>query len=229
MVKVTILIPCFNEQETVGEVIDRVRSIDCPFEKEILVIDDGSTDRSKDKIREHSRGTVRLIAHSYRMGKGSAIKTGFREATGDIVVIQDSDMEYFPTNIPRLVEPIISGTANIVYGSRFLGSIKGMSLRHKIGNKVLSSATSLLFGAWTTDVMTGHKAFSVEVLPDIALHSKDFVVELEITAKLLKKGYKIYEMPIPYEYRRKGESKISWLDGFRAFFWLIKFWASSLL
>ena len=220
--KVTILIPCFNEEETIGEVMERVRRLKTEFEKEILVVNDESTDESEKKIREFDNSEVRMISHSHNRGKGAAVRTGIENATSQVAVIQDADLEYFPENIPGLVGPILEGEADIVYGSRFLGTIKGMSLRHRIGNIVLSVVTSLLYKTRITDVMTGHKAFVIRDVRDIQLNCKRFEVELEITIKLLKRGKRILEIPIPYEYRRRGESKISWKDGFSALFWLFK-------
>ncbi len=220
--KVTILIPCFNEEETIGEVIERVRKLKTKFKKEILVVDDGSTDGSEEKIREYGDEKVRLINHSCNRGKGVAIQTGLDNARGGIVVIQDADLEYSPENIPRLVNPIIEGETSIVYGSRFLGTIKGMSLRHRFGNIVLSTTVSLLYNTRLTDVMTGHKAFAIREMRNIQLDCKKFEIELEMTVKLLKRRREIIEIPIPYEYRRRGKSKISWKDGLTAFFWLLK-------
>lgn len=220
--KVTILIPCFNEEQTIGQVIERIMKIDAPFEKEVLVVNDGSTDQSEQKIREIGNDAVRLINHPSNMGKGAAIQTGFENTTGKVIVIQDADLEYFPENIVKLVAPILEGKTDIVYGSRFLGTIRGMSLRHRIGNIVLSAVTSLLYGTNITDVMTGHKAFDIKDVRDIRLDCKKFEVELELTVEFLKRKKKILEIPIPYEYRRRGKSKISWKDGLAAFFWLLK-------
>ena len=220
--KVTILIPCFNEEETISEVIERVRKLRTTFEKEILVVNDGSTDESEKIIREFENDEVYLISHPNNKGKGAAVRTGFMKATGQILAIQDADLEYFPENIPHLVQPILEGEAEVVYGSRFLGTIRGMRILHKIGNIVLSTTTSLLYRTNITDVMTGHKAFAVQDMKDIQLNCRRFEFELEITTKLLKKGKRILEIPIAYEYRRRGKSKISCKDGFKTFFWLLK-------
>ena len=184
--KVTILIPCFNEEETIGEVIERVSKLKTDFEKEILVVNDGSTDGSEQKIGEFDNSEVRLISHPHNRGKGAAVRTGFENTTGQIIVIQDADLEYFPENIPRLVEPILEGKAEIVYGSRFLGTIKGMNLRHRIGNTLLNITTSLLYKTRITDVMTGHKAFALWAVKDIELDCRRFEIELEMTVKLRK-------------------------------------------
>jgi glycosyltransferase involved in cell wall biosynthesis len=221
-VKVTILIPCFNEEDTIGEVVTRVKNLKTDFEKEILIVNDGSTDASEQKIRELGNDDICLINHPHNSGKGTAVKTGFENATGQIIVIQDADLEYFPENIPLLVKPILEGKADIVYGSRFLGTIKGMSFRHRIGNMILSIAASLLYNERITDVMTGHKAFDIRDAKDIQLDCRKFETELELTVRFLKRKKKILEIPIPYEYRRRGKSKISWKDGFTALLWLLK-------
>ena len=220
--KITILIPCFNEEDTIGQVIERVMDIENSFEKEVIVVNDGSTDGSEQKVRELGNDQVRLISHPRNRGKGAAIRTGIENATGQIIVIQDADLEYFPENIPRLVKPILEDKADIVFGSRFLGTIRGMSFRHRIGNRVLSATTSFLYETRITDVMTGHKAFNIRDAKDIQLDCKRFETELELTVKFLKRHKRILEVPIPYEYRRKGKSKISWKDGFTALFWLLK-------
>lgn len=218
--KISVVIPCHNEEDTIREVVERVKRIEMRNNIEILVVDDGSTDSSMKRITKFK--DVRIVRHASRCGKGEAIKTGLEKATGEIFIVQDADLEYLPENIPILTEPIIEQESDIVYGSRFLGTIKGMSLRHRIGNIVLSLMTSLLYFTRITDVMTGHKAFRIGVIKDMRFESKKFEWELEVTTKLLKKGKKILEVPIPYEYRKKGKSKIYWKDGFTTLFWLIK-------
>jgi len=218
--KISIVIPCHNEEDTVAEVIERVKNVKLGCASEILVVDDGSTDNSR-KVIEGIEG-VRLIVHENKRGKGATIKTAMRHATGDVIVVQDADLEYFPENLPRIIAPIKENKAKIVYGSRFLGSIKGMSIRHRIGNIILTLTTCLLYFVRITDVMTGHKAFVAEVLQDVELQARGFGFEVEFTGKILGKGYKIYEVPILYEYRQKGQAKISWRDGFKTLFWLIK-------
>ena len=218
--KITIIIPCHNEEETIAEVVCRVCDINIPDQKEIIVVDDGSTDGSAKSVPT-KKGII-LVRHSSRRGKGAAIRSGLQKAHGEIIVVQDADLEYLPENIPRLIEPIQSGSVDVVYGSRFLGSIKNMSIGHYFGNIVLSLLTLLVCQKVITDVMTGHKAFRTDVLRDTNLDAKGFGVELELTVKLISRSMKILEIPIEYDYRKKGVSKISWRDGFKAVFWLFR-------
>ncbi len=218
--KVSIIIPCFNEEETISEVIKRVKSVELGVEKEIVVVDDGSTDSSFERANKHN-GVV-VLRHERNMGKGVAVKTGIVHSTGDIIVIQDADLEYFPEDIPRIIEPLLRGEVDAVFGSRFMGSMEGMSLSHRIGNKVLSWATRALFGAKITDMMTGYKAFKRELVSEVELKSRRFEFEPEITAKLLKKGARVVEVPIKYSVRKFGEAKIRWKDGLICLWWLLK-------
>ncbi|MHA1580419.1 MAG: glycosyltransferase family 2 protein [Candidatus Freyarchaeota archaeon] len=218
--RITILIPCYNEENSILEVIDMVKSVDLGYPKEIIVVDDGSEDSSVEKVK--TRTGVKLLLHGKNQGKGKAIQTGLKHATGDIVVIQDADLEYFPKDIPLLLAPLIKGEADVVYGSRFLGKPEGMSFSHNIGNRVLSWATRILYGNSITDMMTGYKAFFKTDLEGVSLESRGFEFEPEITVKLLKKGKKITEVPISYSYRKKGKAKIGWKDGIICFWWLIK-------
>ncbi|MEM3465358.1 MAG: glycosyltransferase family 2 protein [Candidatus Jordarchaeales archaeon] len=218
--KVSIIIPCFNEEETISDVIERVKRVDLGLEKEVIVVDDGSTDSSFEKASKHD-GVI-VVRHERNMGKGAAVKTGIAHSTGDVIVIQDADLEYLPEDIPGLLVPLLRGEADAVYGSRFLGSIEGMSLSHMLGNRVLSWATRILFGARITDMMTGYKLFRREVVDGLELKSKRFEFEPEITAKLLKRGVRIVETPIRYSARKKGEAKIRWKDGLICLWWLVK-------
>lgn len=218
--KVSIIIPCFNEEGTISEVIERVKRVDLGLEKEIVVVDDGSTDSSFEKASSHSGVTV--VRHERNMGKGAAVKTGIAHSTGDIVVIQDADLEYLPEDIPGLLAPLLRGEADVVYGSRFIGKIEGMSLSHRLGNRVLSWATQVLFGSNITDMMTGYKAFKREAVEGLELKARRFEFEPEVTAKLLKRGAKIVEVPINYSVRKIGEAKIRWRDGLTCLWWLLK-------
>jgi len=218
--RITILIPCYNEENSILEVINMVKSVDLGYPKEIIVVDDGSEDSSVEKIRTQTG--VKLLLHEKNQGKGKAIQTGLKHATGDIVVIQDADLEYFPKDIPLLLAPLLKREADVVYGSRFLGKPEGMSFSHNIGNRVLSWATRILYGNSITDMMTGYKAFFRTDLEGVSLESRGFEFEPEITVKLLKKGKKITEVPISYSYRKKGKAKIGWKDGVICLWWLIK-------
>jgi len=219
-VTLTIIIPCYNEEDTIAEVIQRVKDVSIPIEKEILIINDGSTDKTPEVLSK-IKG-VRVITHETNQGKGCAIQTGIKNATGNIVIIQDADLEYLPENIPSLIKPIIDGEADVVLGSRFLGQHKGMTKSHFVGNKVLTYATRVLYGHKLTDVMAGYKVFRKEVLESFELKSKEFEIETELVAKALKKNYRIAEVPITYRYRKRGESKIGWKHGFTSLQTLLK-------
>lgn len=214
---VSIIVPVYNEEKTIKLVIEELFNIKnyLPI-MEILVVDDGSTDKTQEIIRNFS--SIRYIKHEKNQGKGAAIRTGIRESSGNVIIIQDADLEYPAKHIPQLVDPILSGEADVVYGSRFRGYYKDMSFLHHIGNRVLSFVTTLLYKNYISDVMTGHKAFSKDVFNNIDLSETGFDIEVELTTKILKYGYKIIEVPIEYSYRCHGTSKIGYLDGVKSFF-----------
>ncbi len=220
MVKVSIVIPCYNEEETVVKVVNKIKTLKLEHNVEIIVIDDCSTDHSTSLIS--SMDDVKLIRHKSNLGKGAAIRTGITNASGDILIIQDADLEYDPMDIPQLLQPILDGKADVVLGSRFKGHINSMTKSHWIGNKFLTFMTSILFGRKITDVMTGYKVFRKQIFDDWEIESNDFQVEVELVTKILEKKYRIVEVPIRYTYREKGESKITWKDGFASLFFLLK-------
>jgi len=220
MVKISIIIPCYNEEKTIVEVINKIRTIKLDHTNEIIVIDDGSTDKSLSLISDFD--DVKLIRHKSNLGKGAAIRTGIKSASGDILIIQDADLEYHPTDIPQLLQPILDNTADVVLGSRFQGQIHKMKKSHLFGNKLLSYFTSILFGQKITDVMTGYKVFRKIIFDDMEVKSNDFQVEVELVSKILEKKYCIVEVPITYTYREKGKSKITWKDGFISLLFLLK-------
>lgn len=220
--KVSIIIPVFNEEKTISELLDLVLKIDFDgMEKEIIVIDDGSNDGTA-KILDDYLKNIKLIRHPNNMGKGSAVRTGLENSTGDIVAIQDADLEYNPSNLPALVKLINDDGHNVVYGSRFLGDIKGMSWSHYIGNKFLTFITRLLYNCTLTDMETCSKIFRRKVLKGVELKSNNFEIEPEITINILKQGYNIHEVPISYFGRDKKSKKISWKDGVSSLIYLIK-------
>ncbi len=221
--KLSVIVPVYNERETVREILERVRAVE--VEKEIIVIDDGSTDGTRDILREEEgRGDVRVIYHPQNRGKGAAIRTGLEHATGDVVLIQDADLEYDPRDYPRLLQPILEGRAEVVYGSRFRGRCESMLFWHALGNKLLTLATNLIYGAALSDMETCYKVFKAEVIKSIPLRARRFEFEPEVTAKVLKRGYRIHEVPISYSGRKHHEGKkITWRDGFTALWTLIKY------
>jgi glycosyltransferase involved in cell wall biosynthesis len=191
------------------------------FEVEPIVVDDGSTDGSYEKLRDMKEVTIER--HERNQGKGAAVATGARRATGEVIVIQDADLEYDPKEIPALVAPILNEKCDIVYGSRFKGNVEGMTFSHYAGNKILSFFTGLLYGAEVSDMMTGHKAFRSSVFKELNLQSPGFEFELEVTVEALRRGYSIYEVPITYSRRKFGEAKIGWVDGFKTLLKLFEF------
>jgi len=209
---VTVVVPTYNEEGTIGQTLSELTRIHSKVRPlEIIVVDDGSSDRTKDEVARFP--SVIYIRHQRNMGKGMALKTGLKIGHGKIVVVQDADMEYSPTEIPQLVKPIFDGRADVVYGSRFIGKRNGMSFSHLVGNVILSKVASMLYQENITDIMTGHKVFSRKVLESLRLKENGFSVEVELTAKVLKNGWKILEIPIDYSYRKHGVAKIRYRDG----------------
>lgn len=222
-VKLSIIIPVFNEQANIEAVIEAVKGIS--IQKEIIVVDDGSTDGTSNILeRYRDDETVRIHSSVLNFGKGTAIRVGLNYASGDVIVIQDADLEYDPMQIPALIQPIVDGKADVVYGSRFSGSIKGMKFANWLANRILTITANLLFRAGITDEATCYKAFRANIIKNIPLKCVRFEFCPEITAKLAKRGVKIDEIPIHYVGRTITEGKkISWKDGFHAIWTLIKY------
>lgn len=232
--KLSIIIPVFNEARTIGEIIKRVKGVKIPdFEKEILIIDDGSVDGTIDQISKSIKGTnIKFLRHDKNQGKGAAVKTGIFNATGDYIIIQDADLEYNPKDIEKLTIPIKNKLSEVVYGTR-LQRLPNLArdertlqfLIHYFGNRFLSLLTSILYGQWITDMETCYKLFPKKALSGIRLNSRGFDFEPEITAKLMKKGYKILEIPIrttPRGYE-EGKKLNTVKDGTIALYTLIKY------
>lgn len=212
---VSIIIPAFNEEKTIGTVLHHIEKLQQEMPSlEVVVVDDGSQDKTVDEIARFS--FARCIRHMENRGKGSALFTGFGAANGDIFVIQDADMEYSPLDIPRLLKPILHDEADVVYGSRMIGDHDGMSLSHYIGNKILSLTSRLLIHAPVTDIMTGHKCMTRQVVDTLTLRENGFEIEIEITAQIFQNGWRFTEIPITYNKRRFGTSKIGYIDGLRS-------------
>jgi glycosyltransferase involved in cell wall biosynthesis len=220
----TVITPVFNERTTVAEVIRRMRAVELPLTLEVIVVDDGSSDGSDKVLRAVEDSTVRVIRHETNQGKGAAIRTGLAQARGDLVLIQDADLEYDPNDWPRLLDPALRGKARVVYGSRFTGERMNMLPLHWVGNRILSLITNVLYSSTLSDMETCYKLFDSQVLEGITIVSDRFEFEAEITAKVLKRGHRIYEVPISYAGREYHEGKkITWRDGFGAVFALFKF------
>lgn len=218
---VSVIVPCFNEADTIATAVEQIAALRSKLDVEIIVVDDGSTDDSFEKLSK--KKGIKVDRHTVNRGKGAAIASGATLATGNVIVIQDADLEYDAGTIPTLVEPILSGKCDIVYGSRFKGDIIGMTCSHFVGNKILSYFTSLLCGAVVTDMMTCQKAFRANVFRSLNLESPRFEFELEVTVEALRKGYSIQEIPIPYSKRKFGEAKIGWSDGFKIMLKLFRY------
>lgn len=224
--KVSIVIPVYNEFRTFQQVLDRVLRAPLPSgcSKEIVVIDDGSTDGTTQALRERPCPGVVLGCHeSGNSGKGTAIRSGIARSTGDIILIQDGDLEYDPSDYARILEPIVSGQADIVYGSRFLGEPVEMALKNRIANRILTAAANLLYGARITDEATAYKAFRAPILRGMRLECRRFEFCPEVTAKVRRLGYAIREVPVTYNARGIAEGKkIRARDGFEALWTLLK-------
>lgn len=226
MPKLSILMPVYNEQTTLREILTQIRSVELPgIDREIIAVDDGSTDGSRAILAEEaSKDDIQVIYHEENRGKGAAVRSAIEHATGDILLIQDADLEYDPRDYPALLNPILEGRVSVVYGSRFLGPRKAMMFWHMMGNKLLTLTTNLLYNAILSDMETCYKCFRAEVVRDMPLRSRRFELEPEITAKILKRGYRIFEVPISYYGREYNEGKkISWRDAPIAFWALLKY------
>jgi glycosyltransferase involved in cell wall biosynthesis len=232
-VTLSVLIPVYNEERTLEEVLRRVRAIEIP--KEIILVDDGSKDRSREilkRLEEESRpgsdplNRLKVIFQPFNQGKGAALKTALSHVTGDVVIVQDADLEYDPKDYPQLLEPVEAGLADVVYGTRFVGggTHRVLFFWHSVGNRALTLISNMLTNLNLSDMEVGYKVFRADVLKGIELKSKRFGFEPEITIKLAKKGCRFYEVPISYHGRTYEEGKkITWKDGLAALFYMIRF------
>jgi glycosyltransferase involved in cell wall biosynthesis len=220
----SVLVPVFNEEATLRQVLDRIRAVELPLGLEIVIVNDASSDGTSRVLAELDDPRIKVFTHPENQGKGAALRTGLAEVTGDIVLVQDADLEYDPNDWPSLLAPIMEGKTSVVYGSRFSGDNDNMSRLHWIGNKFLTVTTTVLYATKLTDMETCYKCFDRRVLEPIHVVSNRFDFEPEITAKVLRQGYRIYEVPISYQGREFDEGKkITWRDGFAALKALVKF------
>jgi len=222
--KLSIVIPVYNEVEHIGEIIKRVQST--KLAKEIIVVDDGSKDGTRDALQKMAgQKKVRVILHERNQGKGAAVVTGLRAAQGDVLLIQDADLEYNPRDYPILLQPIEEGLADVVYGSRFLGAPHRVTMFwHMVANKLLTFMTNILYNTILTDMETGYKVFRREVIDGMIIRAKRFDFEPEFTAKVLKRKYRIFEVPISFNPRDYSQGKkIKLKDAFEAVWTLLKY------
>ena len=225
--KISVIMPVYNEEKTLLEILNKVKNVN--IDKEVIIVNDGSTDKTKEileQVEQHEKNPhVKIFHHEKNQGKGAAIRTGIDKASGDIILIQDADLEYDPKDYKKLIEPIANGKASVVYGSRvFSLTKKDMHTLHYYGNKMLTFVTNVFYNCKLSDMETCYKVFKKDILKNIKLKSKGFEFEPEITAKILKKGYKIYEVPISFKPRSfKEGKKITWIDGLKATYYLVKY------
>jgi glycosyltransferase involved in cell wall biosynthesis len=224
--KLSVVVPIYNEQDTLAEVIRRVQA--APYEKEIIAVDDASTDNSREVLKRlaEANGNLKTFYHEHNQGKGAALRTGFAQVTGDVVIIQDADLEYTPEDYPALLEPIEKGVADVVYGTRLVGGRphRVLFFWHYMGNKVVTTLSNMLTNLNLSDMEVGYKVFKAQVLKDLQIRSNRFGVEPELTAKMAKGRWRIYEVPIQYHGRDYSQGKkITWRDGIAAIFHIIRF------
>jgi len=221
----SIIIPIFNEKDTILELLNSIKRVGLKKEYEVLMIDDGSTDGTRDILNKiKNEKNYKVIFKEKNSGKGESLKLGFKKAIGEYIIVQDADLEYNPKDYIKLLEEVSKHKKTVVYGSRFMGSYKDMSSLHYFGNQLLTQITNILYGVKLTDMETCYKLFPRELIQRLKLRASRFEFEPEVTAKIIKKGYKIIEVPISYAGRSHSEGKkITWKDGFSAVFSLVKY------
>lgn len=223
--KLSVVIPVYNEKNTIEEIISRVQAVDVGIKKEIILVDDCSNDGTREILEKLTQDNIKVYFHSKNQGKGASLQTGFSNVEGDIILIQDADLEYDPREYSKLLEPILDGRADAVYGSRFLGGPhRVLFFWHYVGNKILTTLSNITSNLNLTDMETCYKVFKREILDKITLKSKRFGIEPEITIKLAKMKCRIYEVPISYSGRDYSEGKkIGWKNGVSAIFHIFKY------
>jgi glycosyltransferase involved in cell wall biosynthesis len=220
----SVIVPVFNERNTIAEILRRIRAVELPMHLEVVVVDDGSTDGTGKVLSALQDSTVRVVTHHANRGKGAAVRTGIETARGQLVLIQDGDLEYDPDDWPTLLEPVLKGKAQVVYGSRFTGAGRAMRPTQWLGNRLLTLTANVLYRSTLSDMETCYKLFDRRVLTGMVLVSNRFDFEPEITAKVLRRGYRIYEVPISYTGRDASEgTKFEWRDGVRALTALVRY------
>ena len=224
----SVVIPAWNEESTIGELLHRVAAV--PIQKQVLVVDDGSTDETQERVQRFAEseatGSIQLLVHGKNRGKGAALRTGFAHATGNIVIVQDADLEYDPGEYTRLIAPIVRDEADVVYGSRFLGlGVRNQLFWHRVANGMITLWSNLFTNLDLSDVETCYKVLRRDVLSDLPLREDGFGVEVELTAKLARRHRRIYEIPIKYQGRNYSEGKkIRWKDGWWALYCVPRYW-----
>ena len=222
--RLSVIMPCYNEAESLPDILNKVRAI--TIDKEIIVIDDCSSDDTPNVLANEQRNdpNLRVVRHERNRGKGAAVRTGIAAATGDVIIVQDADLEYDPNDFYAVLKPIFDGRVGVVYGSRFMGSHTGMYFWNALGNKFLTFLTNFLFNCWISDMETCYKAFRADIIKNIPLESNDFRIEPEITAKILLRKERIFEVPVSYIGRTYEEGKkMKPSQGFWAIWALFKY------
>lgn len=222
--RISVIIPVYNEKHTIKKVVDKLINLDFGLDKELIIVDDGSNDGTTDVLKDIRYSNIKILFHDKNLGKGSAIRTALSHISGDILMIQDADLEYPPEQCKDLIRPIIENHADVVYGSRFLGVHRVFMIWHYFGNKLITMLANILYNSTFTDIEVGYKFFNRKAIDGITIRSNRFEFEAEITAKLCKKKLKIIEAPIIYYGRDYGEGKkITWRDAFPAIWALFKY------